>query len=206
MPGARSGATAPTNVMMARATPPWATTTEFRPTSRSQGRRDGSPFVPLSARHQRRLVGRDLGPGAALPAPEADLAEALVEAVARRVEPHGIAQEFHGVPGATERRRHEGQIVGVQAVASEQPAERPPRRRRLVAAAPIQRNVVLSLESALPVPIRLAMANEEERPPGIRRNRIGQRGLARARLPPWPRCRAPRGFSSRRYGTRRRHA
>ena len=103
-----------------------------------------------------RRFGHQLGQGMAFPVAEGQFDETVVGAVGEGIEPHGAAQDFHGLARAPERACDE---VEIGDGFSENALEGGAVAGRLLAAGLVQRNILLPLQPALCIPRGLAVSD-----------------------------------------------
>lgn len=121
----------------------------------------GRPVGPaggVPAPGLRRLPLPDLAHGRAFPGAEAEFGEALLGDEEIGIKPCGLPQQPGGIRGARKRADKERALAEIGNGAREQP----PDRARLITAAWVEGHVPTALQAAFDVPVRLAVADEDQ--------------------------------------------
>src|ERR1044072_9333710 len=132
-------------------------------------RRRESPLVALAHGDRIRPARLLFRKGEALPASERDFREPRILAVGAGVESGRGASQFHRLAGAAERAGYEIELRLIDRVARQQISQNLAAAARLPAAARVDRNVALALQTPFDIPVGFAMTDVIE--PGRRAHR-----------------------------------
>src|ERR1700733_9113236 len=117
------------------------------------------PLFGLTPRKQIGVFRLQFCQRRSLPLAVTDLAQAIVDCVARKRKLQNTAHQVHGLAGAAKRTGDEWKRRNALAVAPEQVSEDMAGVNRLLAAECVERNVLYALEPPQRVPLGLAVAN-----------------------------------------------